>query len=187
MPEKVRFGIKNVHFGEFNVSTSGTVTLGTPYALPGAVNMTMEPESDLEEFYADDTVYWASYSDNGYTGELEMALFPDEFKTRFLGYAALTNGGIAHVKGKQPPACYIMFEGEGDTANRRGIVYNVALGQINREHSTTEDTKTPQTATLPFKVNGDPGTGIVKVGFPETAAAYSTMFTSPPVPALPTT
>ena len=182
MANKVVFGVSNLHVGEYNVSTAGTVTLGTPYAVPGTVKISIEPNSEETKFYADNIVYWSSYSDSGMTGEIENAFFPDDFKTRFMNYQALSNGGIAQIKGKKNKPVYIAFQAEGDAEARRGIFYNVALGQITREYSTTEDTTEPATATLPFTVNGDNKTGVVRAAYTEGASAYTTMFTSPPVP-----
>ena len=182
MANKVLFGVSKLHVGEYNVSTTGVVTLGTPYALPGTVNISIEADSEEQKFYADNMVYWSSYSDNGLSGEIENAFFPDDFKTRFMNYSQLSNGGIAQIKGKKTKPVYFAFQAEGDSESRRGIFYNVSLGQITREFSTTEDTTEPATATLPFTVNGDNATGVVRAAFTEGASAYSTIFTSPPVP-----
>ena len=182
MANKVLFGVSNLHFGEYIVATDGTVTLGTPYALKGTVNISMEPESEENKFYADNVVYWSGYSDNGYSGEIENAFFPDDFKTRFMNYKALANGGIAQIKGEQNKKVYMAFQTEGDEKARRGIFYNVSLGQITREYSTTEDSTEPATATLPFTVNGDNATGIVRAAYTDGSAAYTTLFTTPPVP-----
>ena len=187
MANKVMFGVSNLHVGTYTVSTTGTVTLGTPFKLSGTVNISMEPESEENTFYADNVKYWTGYSDNGYTGEIENALFPDDFKTQFMNYTTLADGGIAQIKGQQNKKVYIMFQSEGDESARRGIFYNVSLGQITREYATTEDTTEPATATLPFTVNGDNKTGIVRVAYTSGNAVYTTMFTTPPVPALPST
>ena len=182
MANKVLFGVSNLHIGEYIVATDGTVTLGTPYALKGTVNISMEPESEENKFYADNVVYWSGYSDNGYSGEIENAFFPDDFKTRFMNYKSLANGGIAQIKGEQNKKVYMVFQTEGDEKARRGIFYNVSLGQITREYSTTEDSTEPATATLPFTVNGDNATGIVRAAYTDGSAAYTTLFTTPPVP-----
>lgn len=186
MANKVVFGLENVHVCTYTVGQDGTVTLGTPMHVPGAVSMSLESETEENTMYADNVKYFTSYSDNGFTGELEMAMFDDDFKTTFLGYVELDNGGIAQVKGGTNPAVCIMFESKGDAEKRRGILYNVALGAISREYSTTTENVEPVTATLPFTVTGDNGTGIVKAEFAPTASAYATLFTTPPVPALPT-
>ena len=182
---KVVFGVSNLYFGTYEV-VNGTVTLGTPYHLPGTVNISLDAEAESNTFYADNVAYWTGYSDNGYTGTIENALFTDEFKTTFMNYIALDDGGVAQIKGKQNKNVYIMFQGEGDQEARRHILYNVALGQITREYATTTETKEPQTATLPFTVSGDNATGIVRAEYPQTAAGYATLFTNPPAPSLDT-
>jgi phi13 family phage major tail protein len=185
MADKIRYGISNVHIGLYTVAADGTVTMGTPMHIPGAVSMSMDPESEENVFYADNTAYYTGYSDNGYTGELVMALFPDAFLTTFMNYVELADGGIAQIKGGSKPSVYIAFQGEGDQEGRRGILYNVSLGSIQQEHNTKEDTVEPDTETLPFTCSGDNKTGIVKVGYPKAAAGYATLFTNPPAPVLP--
>lgn len=185
MANKVRFGLENVHFCTYTVGTDGTVTLGTPYHLQGAVSMNLDPSVETSEFYADNVRYWTGANDNGYEGELEMALFTDEFKTQFLNYVTLTGGGIAQVKGQPNKDVCIIFEGKGDAEKTRGILYNVSLGQISRTHETTTETTEPQTATLSFVVSGDNKTGIVMAEYGEEDTAYATLFTAPPVPTLP--
>lgn len=182
---KVLFGVSNLHFGTYDVAQDGTVTLGTPYKLPGTVNISMDAESEENAFYADNTKYWTGYSDNGYTGEIENALFDDEFKVRFMNYIQLDDGGIAQIKGMQNKTVYFMFQAEGDQNARRGIFYNVSLGQISREHATTEDSVEPGTGTLAFTVSGDNNTGIIKAAYEPESDVYDTMFTTPPVPKLP--
>ena len=187
MPEtnKVMFGVSNLHVGTYTVAADNTVTLGAPMKVPGTVNLTLEAESEENSFYADNVKYWSGYSDNGYSGEIENALFDDAFKIAFMNYVTLDDGGIAQIKGQQNKPVYFMFQADGDRENRRMIVYNVSLGQITREYATTEDSIEPQTATLPFTVSGDNGTGITRVSYAPANAVYNTMFTTPPVPALP--
>lgn len=185
MANKVVFGLENVHVGTYTVdSSTGTVTMGTPLHIAGAVNMSLESDSEESVFWADNVKYYTTYSDNGMTGELEMAMFPDTFKTQFLNYVEIANGGLAQVKGQQNRDVYIAFEAAGDAEHRRCILYNVALGAITREYATTTETKEPQTATLPFTVSGDNATGIVRAEYPQTAAGYATLFTNPPAPSL---
>lgn len=182
---KVRFGLSNLYFGTYTVGTTGTVTLGSPVAVPGAVSLNLDPETEETTFYADNTKYYVSNADNGFTGEVEVAQFSDTFKTTFMNYITLSDGGIAQIKGDDNKTCYIMFQSEGDAQKRRGILYNVTLGQITRNYSTTEGSNEPVTATLNITVVGDNGTGITRTSYTEDASGYSTLFTTPPVPTLP--
>lgn len=185
MANKVEFGISMLHVGTYNVADDGTVTLGTPYHQKGARNFAPETQSEKNDFYADNVVYWSGYSGGSVEGDLEVAKFDDEFKTQFLGDVKLDNGGLAAVKNAYKPNVYIAFQVEGDKEARRILMYNASLGHINREYATIEESKEPQTETLPITVTGDNATGITVVSFRPEDAGYDTLFTAPPVPALP--
>lgn len=183
MANKVLFGISNLHVGTYT-DENGTVTLGTPYHQKGAVGFSPEENSDRNDFYADNIAYWSGYSGGTIEGDLEVAMFDDEFKTQFLGYATLTNGGLASVKNATKPNVYIAFEVEGDVEKRRVILYNCTLGAITREYTTITDTKEPQTETLGVTCIGDNTTGVTKATFKPTDTGYATLFTAPTAPAI---
>lgn len=182
---KVRFGLSEIHVGLYTEGANGTVTMGAPFAQKGAVSLTLDPETAESVFYADNEKYYVQNKDNGFTGELETAKFDDEFKTTFLNYVAMTGGGVGQVKTMSTKKVYIAFQVEGDVKARRTILYNVDLGQITFNHSTTEDTNEPQTESLPITVIGDNKTGLVKASFEDGDTQYSTLFTQPAAPALP--
>lgn len=181
---KVEFGLSNLYVGTYTVAGNGDVTLGTPYHQKGAVSLTLDPESDSNDFYADNVKYWSGYSDNGFTGSIEVAKFDSDFKTQFLGYRALTDGGIAQIKNAVLPSVYVMWQAEGDVEARRCIMYGVSLGAISREYNTIEESKEPVTESIDITVTGDNGTGIVLTSYKPADTGYSTLFTAPPVPEL---
>ena len=78
-----------------------------------------------------------------------------------------------------------MFQVEGDQESARALFYNASFGAINREYNTIEESKEPDTETISVTVVGDNKTGISKVTFVPMDAAYATLFTAPPEPALP--
>lgn len=181
---KVEFGISELHFCTYE-DVGGTVTLGTPVALKGAVSLTLEPQGDDNTFYADNVAYWSRIQDNGFTGTITVAKFSDAFKKAFLGYVELDDGGIAQLKGATKPSVCVMFESDGDADQRRGILYNVTLGNINRSYNTETDTVEVDTEAIDITVIGDNTTKIVRAAYDGEATGYSTLFTNPPVPALP--
>ena len=183
MANKVEFGISELHVGSYTVDDQGVVTLGTPYHQPGAVSFSPEEQSENNTFYADNIAYWSGYSGGTFEGDLEVAKFSDEFKTQFLGYRALSNGGLANVKNAQKPNVYIAFQVEGDAESRRVILYNCSLGVIGREFNTIKDTKEPTTETLGVTCTGDNATGVTMASFKPDDAGYATLFTNPTAPA----
>ena len=183
MAHQVEFGISELHVGSYTVDDQGVVTLGTPYHQPGAVSFSPEEQSENNTFYADNIAYWSGYSGGTFEGDLEVAKFSDEFKTQFLGYRALSNGGLANVKNAQKPNVYIAFQVEGDAESRRVILYNCSLGVIGREFNTIKDTKEPTTETLGVTCTGDNATGVTMASFKPDDAGYATLFTNPTAPA----
>lgn len=183
MANKVEFGISELHVGTYTES-GGTVTLGTPYAQKGAVSFSPETQSEQNNFYADNIVYWSGYSGGTIEGDLEVAMFDDAFKTQFLGYVSLTNGGIAAVKNPTKPNVYIAFQVEGDDESRRVILYNCALGNISRSYNTIEESKEPTTETLPITCIGDNDSGVTMAVLKPGDTGYATLFTAPTAPAI---
>lgn len=182
MANKVLFGISQLHIGTYT-EENGTVTLGTPYHQKGAVSFSPEEQSEQNTFYADNIAYWSGYSGGTIEGDLEVAMFDDAFKTQFLGYRALSDGGLALVKGATKPNVYIAFQVEGDVESRRVILYNCTLGAISREYATIEESKEPQTATIAVTATGDNATGVTMATYKPDDAGYATLFTAPTAPA----
>jgi len=181
MANKVEYGISQLHIGTYTVE-GNTVTLGTPYHQRGAVSFSTETNQDQNNFYADNVVYWSGYSGESIEGDLEVAMFDDEFKKQFLGYKNLTNGGLANVKGAIKPSVYICFQIEGDNESRRVMMYNCTLGSVSREYSTVEESIEPVTETIPVTVVGDNIAGVTMAVFKPADSGYATLFTAPTAP-----
>ena len=183
MANKVEFGISNLYVGTYSVGTTGTVTMGTPYHQAGAISFSPEEQSESNNFYADNVIYWSGYSGGTFEGDLEVAKFDDTFKKNFLGYIQkASDGGLACVKNATKPSVYIAFQVEGDSESRRIIMYNCSLGGITREYATEEETIEPATETIAVTVAGDNKTGISMVSYNQATTGYTTLFTNPPAP-----
>ena len=183
MANKVEFGISNLYVGTYTVGTTGTVTMGTPYHQAGAISFSPEEQSEANNFYADNVIYYSGYTGGTFEGDLEVAKFDDTFKTQFLGYIQkASDGGLAVVKNATKPKVFIAFQVEGDEESRRIIMYNCSLGGITREYNTEEDTIEPATETIAVTVAGDNKTGISMVSYNQASTGYSTLFTNPPAP-----
>ena len=81
---KVKYNIKNVHVAK-QTETAGedgatTYTYATPKNIPGAVSISLDAEGEISTFYADGIAYYVTSANNGYSGDLEMALIPSWFR-----------------------------------------------------------------------------------------------------------
>ena len=185
MANKVLFGFSDLYVGTYTVDDYGAVTMGTPYHQAGAVGFSPDANDDVNHFRADNINYYTVMGTGAYEGELEVAMFDDTFKTNFMGFIALDDGGLAAVKNPSKPNVYMMFEVQGDDAARRVIFYNGKFGSPTRSYSTTDETVEPVTETANVSFVGDNETGIVMATYEKGDTGYSTLFTNPPAPALP--
>ena len=148
MADKVKFGIKNVHLFPITSYISTTPVFGTVIDVPGAVSLSMGAQGDINKFYADNIVYYQTSANNGYEGDLTVALIPDEVYENIFGYSKDTNGVITEDASKEAKAFAMTFEEDGDTTGTKFVLYNCTATRPTRELNTIEDQKTPTTQTL---------------------------------------
>lgn len=145
--DKVKFNIKNVHYA---VLTNGaTPTWSTPVAIPGTVSFSLEPQGDTTPFYADGIVYYQSVANNGYSGDLETANFPDSFLKDVFGISEGTTSKVLTESSKVEPKPFaLLFEEEGDSTGTKYVLYNCSGTRPKRSFDTQTKTKEPSTQTV---------------------------------------
>ena len=94
MGSKVFYGMKEVHVAVLTEASDGTITYGTPFAVKGAVSFSPEPQGDSSIFYADNIAYHIAQANNGYEGDLVLAITPNDFLKQILGQTEDENGAI---------------------------------------------------------------------------------------------
>lgn len=180
MANKVKFGLKNVHYAVATIADDGSATYGEVKPIRGAVNLSLDAQGDVTKFRADNIDYWVGYANNGYEGDLEIALIPDDFKIDILGQYLDDNNVMIEDSNTQPASFAMMFQFEGDEKATRHILYNVTCSRPTVAGATTEETIEPQTETLSLTAtsvyNPDLDRDIVKASCPEGETAYSTWF-----------
>lgn len=128
----------------------GTTGYGVPRKVPGAVNLSMDPEGDKTEFYADDTRYFIYTTNNGYSGDLEMANIPDDILVEILGMMKDNDGMLVESTEDDYKAFALLFEVSGDEKNRRMVFYRCEPSRPGQEASTREASVDPQTDSMPI-------------------------------------
>lgn len=148
---KVKFGLSNCHIAPFTIDNGGNYVYDTPIAVPGAVNLTLSPSGDTNDFYADNTIYFSSTANQGYEGDLELALIPDEIRTKILGETVDANGAYIEKATDKASGFAFGFQIDGDQNNRKYWYFNCSLTRPDTGSATTEASITPNTDTLSMK------------------------------------
>lgn len=151
MANKVKFGLKNVYYSVVTETvTSGEISYSyaTPVHIPGAVNLSLDIEGTNNPFYADNVVYYQTIANNGYSGDLEIAMIPDSFRTDVLNEQLKADGIIAEYSDKYPKAFAMAFQIDGDEKNTCFWFYSCMASRPGVNGATVEDTITPATDTL---------------------------------------
>ena len=144
---KVKFGLSNVHIAKIT-ETDGVITYGTPFAMPGARSLTADPEGETTPFYADNIKYYIATSNQGYTGDLEIAMLVKEFFTQIIGQKEDTNGAIFESADDVNARFALMGEIDGDVKKRRFVYFDCTATRPSAEMNTVEESKEPQTDTV---------------------------------------
>ena len=179
-PNKVKYGLKNVHYAILTVAEDGTASYATPVAIPGAVNLTMDAQGETNTFYADNMAYFVVAGNDGYSGTLEVALVPDSFRQDVLNETLdQTSQVLTENVDDKTNSFALLFEFDGDQKAIRHVLYNCTCGRPSVTGSTTTNTKTPTTETM--NLTGAPlanGNVKAKTTADTPAAQYNSWYSS---------
>ena len=152
----VRLTLRNVHVAKLVETEVGGVVqyaFGTPFAIPGAVSLDLQQSGEATSFYADGLLYYSDFSNNGYTGSLEVAKFP---KQMFEKIWKETEGAASHVLSEnanvQPAHFALLFEIAENVGDDRFAFYNCVASRPNSGANTKEAANDPQTQSCELTI-----------------------------------
>lgn len=181
MGNKVKYNLKNAYAAKLTETVKDgvtTFTYDTPKPIPGAVSISLDAEGETKAFYADGIVYFRSVTNNGYSGDLEIALIPEWFRTEILQEVLDDKGVLVEKSGLSDTVKFaLLFEFDGDIRSIRHVLYYCTASRPSLESETKEDTIEPGTEKL--SITADPRSdGLVKArsGDSTDAAAYDNWY-----------
>lgn len=179
---KVKYGLKNCYYALATIASDGTASYGSPVRLPGAVSLSLEPSGENSVFYADDVAYFTTGGSTGYTGSLELALIPDDFRKACLGETEHDTGILVETSDAAPAPFALLFEFTTDDKALRHVFYNCTASRPTISGKTKGESAEPSTETINLTatsiINAALDGSIVKAKAQSTASAYSSWYTS---------
>lgn len=178
---KVKFGLSNLHIA---VRTGDTA--GTPVAVKGAVSLSLNPQGETSKFFADNIAYYVTQSNQGYSGDLVVARFPDEIRQAIWGEVLEATDKVLYEVSSAEQAIFDMgFQIEGDKHSRLVWLYGCTATRPQLGSATIADSKEVQTETC--TITSSPlANGLVKAvtTVETTAAVKSAWFESVYIPTI---
>lgn len=177
---RVKYGLSNVYYAKL----TGTSTYATPVHIEGAVSLGLKPNGDTTTAYADNVAYFEFETNNGYTGSIEFALIPDDFRVDILGETVDANGVTSESSDNHGSEFALMFQFEGDVNQKRHVLYRCKATRPGIESETMKDKTETKNESLDLTVRPSIDTGNLKHkvkasidNSTDHAAVYDTWFT----------
>ena len=176
---KVKFNLKNAHYALLTLGANGAPSYGAPVAMPGSVSLSLSATGEPENFYADGIAYYVLNNNMGYSGDLELALIPESFRTDVLQEALDENGVLVESSEAEVVPFALLFEFDGDKRHIRHVLYNCSASRPGIEGKTNEENREVQTEKISLKATPLPS-GMVKAKTGDTtdAATYAAWYDS---------
>ena len=186
-PNKVLYGLKNVHYALYETSVVNGQTIydyETPVAFPGAVSLGLDPQGDLIVFYADDGDYFVADQNSGYEGPFVAARVPDDFRKDVMQEIEDDDGSLIESSVPTPKPFALLFEMAGDQQAERCVLYNCTVRRTSINPETRTNSATPQTRSMTLRASPR-ADGVVKKqsGANTSAASYAAWYSAVPLPA----
>lgn len=171
MANKIKYNLKNVHYA-IQSGAGTTKSYGTPVAIKGAVAISLAPQGDEYKFYADGIEYYKNNTNNGYSGDLEVALIPEAFRTDVLGELKDTAGNIVERADAEAVKFALGFQVDGDESETLYWFYGGTATRPTAAGTTKNESIEAQTDTLTLTFTPDED-GYVRVKSGDTTSTSS--------------
>lgn len=146
---KVKFGLTNVHYAKLTFGEDGAASYAAPKRILGGVSLSLDPQGDAAEFYADNILFYATAANTGYQGPLELARISQSFREDILGDVKDPATGVLYENAAAEPAHFaLLFQFDGDVHAVRHVLYDCTVARPSVKSETTTKSKTPSTDTL---------------------------------------
>lgn len=185
MANAIQYGLSNVRISK--MLADGTYGPIREYDLP--VNLSLERQSNLQDFYAGNRKVASIETDQGFSGSLEGMYFPDWFLTEILNQVVDDDGAILQGGGEKSSYYAMGFQFEGDESGTRVWACKCKSTPPKGSHQTTDEGVNADHETVDVSATSRTFTDgnntwkyavAIMRDTPETHEAYETFFDAVP-------
>lgn len=178
---KVKFGLKGVVIA-IPTYDGQDITYASIVSIPGAVTLSLDKVGDINEFYADDVLYYADSNSDGYSGTIEFAKVTDDILKDVLQMVEDLDGAIFEYVNVKSVDVAIGFEIDGDKSGRKVWLYRCAITRPNESSATKSGANEAQTESFDIRAYGRETDNLVrsKIELNETNTAAFNAFLAAP-------
>lgn len=160
--DKVKFNLKNAHWALLEIAEDNTPRFGSWRRWPGSVSISLDAQGEITPFYADGIKYYQSSSNDGYEGDFESALVPENFRMEVLGEQLDDKGVLIESAAVNVKSFAFAYEVDSDKKGRRNLLYNCTVTRPGMASTTSEGKKEPETDKITISAAPLPGSELVK-------------------------
>ena len=176
---RVKFGIRNVFYALIKQGESG-IKYDTPKPLKGAVSLSISPEGDEVEEYADDSKWFSDKVNNGYKGSIELEVLPKEFCVDVLGQKIDSKGGLLETTDDSGKEFALLWEfqigGDSKVRGKRSVLYRCTASRSEDSGTTKEKSIKPEHAKIDIVASGREKDSAVKYSCESDSELYANWF-----------
>lgn len=92
--------------------------------MPGTVSLSLDPNGEPSNFYADGYAYYTISNNMGYEGDLELAMVPESFRTDVQKEELAGNKVLVENANVETENFALLFEFDGDVRKIRHVLYH---------------------------------------------------------------
>lgn len=156
---KVHYDLVDVHVAPLTFE-NGVPSFGAPEALPGSISMDLAAQGSAVKLRADGMVYYQTNSNDGYSGDLNLAMVPDWFRQKYLGETIAETDKVQVENAEAEPQPFALLYGfKYDKKRRRHVLYSCMASRPGIKGENKESEKEPDTESLTLSCvplpNGD--------------------------------
>lgn len=147
---KVHYDLVDVYVAPLTLDLeAGTAAFGTPKRLLGAISMDLAAQGEVVKLRADGMDYYIANSNNGYSGNLNLAMVPDWFKQEYLGDTISEKDKVLVENAQAEAKPFALLYGfKGDKHHRRHVLYDCTASRSNIKGENKDNQKQPDTEAM---------------------------------------